>query len=381
MKTLIKASLSSLLLITALPCLGESKSYFGCGNFINPESGEKAFTPCFYAGAGLGASFLAPDTSDSSWRVDKSNDLSFKAYIGYHFAQDWFTEIAYADLGEARFSSNRSLIEDEESIHSKTPSFFVGYFLPFDEWLNTSLPIDTFVKVGVASISSSSSSPLLNVESKDSILPAMGIGLEWAMLERWYLRSEYERFSADAGLLSLSVNFRFGGQRYQTKEIPPEAVVPIPVIAEAIEVAQAEQTITDTQCFNEATEGCSLFYAQFKNSIRFDSNSKSLESSSYKLLTGVVDALKKVPHLDIEIQAHTDSIGSETFNQNLSENRARSVYDYLVSHGINESRLSSKGFGESQPRASNDTLEGRSLNRRVDFVVTKVNRKDLEFKQ
>ena len=379
MKLLLKASLLCLLLVAVFPSVAESNSYYGCGNFINPDNGDKDFSPCFYAGAGLGASFLAPDTSDSSWTVDKSNDLGFKVYLGYHFAEHWFTEIGYADLGEVRFSSNRSLIEDEETIHSKTPSLFLGYFLPLDEWFNASLPIDTFVKAGIASMNSSSSSSLLNVESQDSVLPAIGLGVEWAMLERWYLRSEYERFSADAGLLSLSVNFRFGGQHYQKKNRLPEVVASKPVVIAEIEPEiEPEQSITDTQCLNEAAEGCSLLYAQFKHSIRFGSNSKHLESISYELLTGLVDALKKVPHLDIEIQAHSDSIGDVSFNQALSEQRARSVYDYLVSHGIDESRLSSKGFGESQPIASNETLEGRSLNRRVDFVVTKVNRKDTD---
>jgi outer membrane protein OmpA-like peptidoglycan-associated protein len=62
-------------------------------------------------------------------------------------------------------------------------------------------------------------------------------------------------------------------------------------------------------------------------------------------------------------------VGSDQYNQTLSENRAKSVYEYLIKNNISESRLSYKGFGESNPVATNKTDEGRQLNRRVEFVI------------
>jgi OOP family OmpA-OmpF porin len=71
----------------------------------------------------------------------------------------------------------------------------------------------------------------------------------------------------------------------------------------------------------------------------------------------------------VEVAGHTDSTGSETYNQGLSERRANSVKDYLTSQGVTATRLSAKGYGEAQPVASNDTKEGRAENRRVELIV------------
>jgi OOP family OmpA-OmpF porin len=79
--------------------------------------------------------------------------------------------------------------------------------------------------------------------------------------------------------------------------------------------------------------------------------------------------LTQYDKLKLEVQAHTDYFGSRSFNLDLSQKRAQSVVDYLVSKGISSERLEAKGYGEVQPIASNETIEGRSMNRRVEFVV------------
>jgi outer membrane protein OmpA-like peptidoglycan-associated protein len=71
----------------------------------------------------------------------------------------------------------------------------------------------------------------------------------------------------------------------------------------------------------------------------------------------------------VEVAGHTDSVGDESYNQQLSEKRAQAVKDYLVKGGVGEDRISVVGYGESQPRGSNDTVEGRRLNRRVEIRV------------
>ncbi|MGH8442558.1 MAG: OmpA family protein [Nevskiaceae bacterium] len=72
----------------------------------------------------------------------------------------------------------------------------------------------------------------------------------------------------------------------------------------------------------------------------------------------------------IDIIGHTDSVGAERYNQSLSERRADSVKAYLVKHGVDESRIRVAGYGEAKPRATNDTVEGRRLNRRVEIRVS-----------
>ncbi len=101
----------------------------------------------------------------------------------------------------------------------------------------------------------------------------------------------------------------------------------------------------------------------------FETGSAALLPESKVELDKLVSFLEANPTLRIQINGHTDSVGSEEDNMQLSIARARAVYDYLVNHGIDAGRLSYKGFGESRPFSSNDTEEGRRLNRRTEFQV------------
>lgn len=103
--------------------------------------------------------------------------------------------------------------------------------------------------------------------------------------------------------------------------------------------------------------------------IFFDFNKYTLRAESASELERLVKLLKKYPALRIEISGHTDNVGSETYNKTLSENRAKVVVDYLITNGIDKSRLVFVGYGFSQPIASNDIDEGRQLNRRTEFKV------------
>jgi outer membrane protein OmpA-like peptidoglycan-associated protein len=74
--------------------------------------------------------------------------------------------------------------------------------------------------------------------------------------------------------------------------------------------------------------------------------------------------------LRLEVEGHTDSVGTDEYNQRLSENRANSVRDFLVHEGTNTSSIAARGFGEYQPVATNDTAAGRQQNRRVELIVS-----------
>lgn len=87
-------------------------------------------------------------------------------------------------------------------------------------------------------------------------------------------------------------------------------------------------------------------------------------------LDGVVEVLNQERGgAKVEVSGHTDSVGDEAYNQQLSEQRAQAVKDYLVKGGVGEDRVTVVGYGESQPRGSNDTIEGRRLNRRVEIRI------------
>ncbi|MFQ3576628.1 MAG: OmpA family protein [Cytophagales bacterium] len=105
------------------------------------------------------------------------------------------------------------------------------------------------------------------------------------------------------------------------------------------------------------------------NNIFFDFGKATLREESFAELNRVVQFLNENPNVKIELSGHTDDVGDDNANLKLSINRAKSVLDYLVSKGINSSRLVSNGYGETMPIAPNDTDEGRQLNRRVEFRI------------
>ncbi len=106
------------------------------------------------------------------------------------------------------------------------------------------------------------------------------------------------------------------------------------------------------------------------NDIYFATASYQVDPKSIAVLDGFIEFLNENPNVKLQIRGHTDNIGAYRMNMTLSENRAKSVYDYLITQGISANRLSYKGFGPDMPIASNQTEEGRAKNRRTEFVIT-----------
>lgn len=105
------------------------------------------------------------------------------------------------------------------------------------------------------------------------------------------------------------------------------------------------------------------------NNLFFDFNKSTIKEESYSELNRLLALFDQIPGLVVEIGGHTDAIGSDAYNEQLSQDRANAVRDYLLSKDISEERIVAKGYGESLPVATNDTDEGRQQNRRVEFKI------------
>lgn len=105
--------------------------------------------------------------------------------------------------------------------------------------------------------------------------------------------------------------------------------------------------------------------------VQFEFDSSKLTSDAKVVLQEVIEAMKKHPNVRLEIQGHTDNVGDPSYNITLSQERAQAVKDHMVENGISATRLTTNGFGENKPIASNATAEGRALNRRIEFVIVK----------
>ncbi len=104
--------------------------------------------------------------------------------------------------------------------------------------------------------------------------------------------------------------------------------------------------------------------------IHFEFNKAKIRPESFPILDAIVDVLKDNPKIDLEIQGHTDNVGNAAYNKKLSQSRADSVRAYLVEHGTAVGRLTTMGYGMSQPVVPNNSAANRALNRRVQFIRT-----------
>src|SRR3972149_6958530 len=116
------------------------------------------------------------------------------------------------------------------------------------------------------------------------------------------------------------------------------------------------------------TDGCPRTLLTLRD-VHFAFDSAQLTSEAKSRLDAAVAAINANPSDTVSIEGHTDSMGSDAYNSQLSQRRARAVVDYLVSKGVSASRLKAVGKGENHPVASNDTREGRAKNRRVEIIA------------
>ena len=116
-------------------------------------------------------------------------------------------------------------------------------------------------------------------------------------------------------------------------------------------------------------DGCEVQVVIELQGVHFDTDKATLKSESVAILNAAVKTLGAHGTILVEVAGHTDSTASDEYNQKLSEKRAKVVYSYLVDHGVSADRMTWKGYGESQPIATNDTEEGKARNRRTELIV------------
>ncbi len=114
--------------------------------------------------------------------------------------------------------------------------------------------------------------------------------------------------------------------------------------------------------------------------INFAYNSATVQPQFQRTLDQVAGVLGEYNRTYVDVYGHTDATGSDAYNQGLSERRARSVADYLSSHGVQSARIGTRGFGETQPIASNETEEGRAANRRVEIKIVPISESEVGYR-
>ena len=235
----------------------------------------------------------------------------------------------------------------------------------------------------------------------------VGVGIRGAVWPNWGVRPRVEvRYVHDTigdgvgdVLLGIALEIPPKREKVVEKVVEVEKIVEVPVEVEKIvekevvcvvppvptePVAPVTESDTDRDGVPDSADKCSETLAGAKvdekgcvkeeqkislPNIEFESGSTVLAAGGKEKLESVVAFLQNQAEVQVDVFGHTDAQGRDAFNQRLSEGRARSVLEYLVSRGVVADRLTSKGFGETQPIATNETAEGRALNRRVELLV------------
>ncbi|MCH9795256.1 MAG: OmpA family protein [Gammaproteobacteria bacterium] len=322
--------------------------------------------------ADAGQFYLAPGLQGMNYdnEVGFDNDVGYVIGIGYDFTSKLSAELSVMDLNP-QTKAARELDQDLWKVD-------VFYGLDFD--------LGKFKPFVVSGLGNS------NIDGDNDSIWDIGAGLKLPLNERWTWRTSIRNYYAlgrdfedqDFGIDTTLV-YRFGGAAKKAalvKELPqtrepnkPDASTQI-ADADRDGVPDAQDLCADTP-LNYAVDkdGCPIAIeevARIELLVNFDFDRAEVKEQYLPEIKSVARFMEQYPDRVVELEGHTDSSGTDIYNLGLSQRRAESVMAELVGrYGIAASRVSARGYGESQPVASNDTTQGRADNRRVITVVIK----------
>ncbi|TBU97630.1 OmpA family protein [Phytopseudomonas dryadis] len=188
-----------------------------------------------------------------------------------------------------------------------------------------------------------------------STLAIAGAGAKYYFTEIFYARAGVDAlYNIDQGdtewQAGVGVGLNFGGSTRQVAQVVEAAPEPIPEPAPAVE--EAPQVV------------------RVELDVKFDFDKAAVKEESYGDIKNLADFMNQYPQTSTTVEGHTDSVGTDAYNQKLSERRANAVREVLVNqYGVDSQRVNAAGYGESRPVADNATEEGRAINRRVEAEV------------
>ena len=362
-----KVTVKSIMMLLALSLISTfstvanaERNYCGRHNPLDSDADED-FKKCGYIGAGyLFATHVDPDGESNTWKTSDDSDSGYNIYLGWHFKPRWFAELSYADLGEAELLTAPPNVPDSGGITYKIPSLHVGYwFLKPEERFNV------YAKAGLSSISNNATNSAIPFEKQNRVNITGGVGVQWrSQASGLFARLEAVLYDKDAYSLGINVGYYFGSPSFWNTSVS--------LMDNDGDGVRDENDLCPKSMIGMIVDvsGCGMPDISL-HGVSFRTNSAVITRQSKLILDNAAAALMSAPFMRVEVQAHTDSLGKSAYNEGLSARRAMAVKSYLESKGVSSDRMEARGYGETQPIATNKTRVGRQQNRRVELVIIK----------
>ena len=347
--------------------------------FVNPEWANSAW----YIGGGLGQSRATIDrerlmralsiggSTDIVIKTDE-RELAYKLFVGKQLSRNFAIEAGYFDLGKFGFDATMSppgSLSGRASFRGVNLDLIAQ--LPFTERLSAYARLGANYARTNTSFSGNRLYGVTNPNaSENKVNVKGGLGLEYKLTESLAVRGEAERYRVtdaihnrgDVDFYSLNLVYKLGrpvaskAAAFVAPPTPAPEPTPAPVVVKAAPaVVAAPVPVSEKLTFSAET--------------LFDFDKSIVKPNGKKALDDLIANLRGMNTEVMVTVGHTDSVGTAEYNEKLSVRRAEAVKAYLVSTGIDASRIYTEGKGETQPLADNNTAEGRQQNRRVTVEV------------
>lgn len=328
-----------------------------------PISTSGSFVRRPYVAFGLGITRLYPESPTRALTVGDRSSFGFEFGLGYDITRWLSAELHIADLGEAGIDFLGGDVGDVGYLvfGATAVTYLLGRrdgFIPLsrgDDGAFRRRGLALFTRFGLGGMSNDSS---LAYERDHEMHAVFGLGVEYGFDNGLALRAEAQGFDTDARYLGVSVLKRFG-----------QADRAVAAMPEDLPAEPSPDTTPEPAAALPAPEPAApepVRSVDLPSAIYFAFDKAELSPRSMTALDRFADAMKDNAFM-ISIGGHTDWMGTERYNEGLSDRRADVVADYLAARGLPRKRMDARGFGETRPATSDVTSEGRALNRRTEL--------------
>jgi len=323
--------------------------------------GNQDFTQRVYINGGVGITRIEPESSTDALTVSDNSDTGAHLGVGFDLNRFLSVEGYLADLGTADidFLGTPAGTVDYLVFGASALGYLFNSRSGFvlgdgdTEGLFRREGLSLYGRLGIGHMRNESS----RVESNRDYPThaAFGAGLEYGFRNGFALRTELMGMDTDARYLNVGILKRFGEVAAAAPPASPTPKVALP----------APLPVTPTAVAPQAPEVFRAIAAPF---IYFEFDKSDLSAQAKEKLDVFAQAIIG-KDLDIKVDGHTDWIAEEAYNVSLSIRRAEAVANYLIGKGMEANRITTMGYGEARPASTNDTAEGRRLNRRTEVVI------------